>query len=81
MTVNPGFGGQSFLPAPLSKVKQLADWRTAHGLDYEIEVDGGVDPKSAPLCRQAGADVLVAGSAILKHPPTDYAALITELRG
>lgn len=81
MTVNPGFGGQSFIPETLKKVRTLNEWRAQEGLDYEIEVDGGVDPASAPLCREAGADVLVAGSAILKHGPDGYAGAITTLRG
>lgn len=81
MTVNPGFGGQSFIPATLKKVQTLAQWRGDEGLEFEIQVDGGVDPASAPLCREAGADVLVAGSAILKHGPAGYGAAIAALRG
>lgn len=81
MTVNPGFGGQAFIPETLKKVRRLASWREGQGLDYEIEVDGGIDPKSAPLCRAARADVLVAGSAILGQGPDGYADAIQELRG
>lgn len=81
MTVNPGFGGQSFIPATLDKAQALADWRAKQGLDFEIEVDGGVGPKTAPACRAAGVDVLVAGSAILSAGPGGYAAAANALRG
>ncbi|MFC0301467.1 ribulose-phosphate 3-epimerase [Virgibacillus soli] len=64
MTVNPGFGGQSFIKEMLSKIKQVATWRKERGLAFEIEVDGGVNQETATLCVEAGADVLVAGSAI-----------------
>ncbi|MFC0014291.1 MULTISPECIES: ribulose-phosphate 3-epimerase [Allobacillus] len=64
MTVNPGFGGQSFIPSGLNKIKQLFDLRSEHGYSYEIEVDGGVNQDTAKQCIDAGADVLVAGSAI-----------------
>ncbi|MBT2598756.1 MULTISPECIES: ribulose-phosphate 3-epimerase [Oceanobacillus] len=64
MTVNPGFGGQSFIQETTSKIKQLADWRKEYKLSYEIEVDGGVNEKTAGICTASGADVLVAGSAI-----------------
>lgn len=64
MTVNPGFGGQSFIPSGLNKIKQLFDLRSEHGYSYEIEVDGGVNQETAKQCIDAGADVLVAGSAI-----------------
>lgn len=81
MTVNPGFGGQAFIPACLSKVTMLRDWRTREGLDFEIEVDGGVDANTAPACRQAGANVLVAGSAILGAGPQGYDRAIAHIRG
>ncbi|KAB8138695.1 ribulose-phosphate 3-epimerase [Gracilibacillus oryzae] len=64
MTVNPGFGGQEFIPEVLDKVKQAASWRQELGLSFEIEVDGGVNQATAKLCKEAGVDVLVAGSAI-----------------
>lgn len=64
MTVNPGFGGQSFIPSGLNKIKQLFDLRSEHGYSYEIEVDGGVNQETAKQCIHVGADVLVAGSAI-----------------
>lgn len=64
MTVNPGFGGQSFIKSVLPKMKQIAMWRKERNLDFEIEVDGGVNSNTARSCVAAGADVLVAGSAI-----------------
>lgn len=67
MTVNPGFGGQAFIPATLDKVRQLADLRQKHGYDYLIEVDGGVNDKTAADCLAAGADILVAGSYVFGH--------------
>ena len=64
MSVNPGFGGQSFIESSLDKIKTLQTWREEHGYTYLIEVDGGVNEKTARLCEAAGADVLVAGSAV-----------------
>jgi ribulose-phosphate 3-epimerase len=65
MTVNPGFGGQSFIPECLPKIIRLAQMLDAAGLAYvEVEVDGGIDPKTAPSTVSAGATVLVAGSAV-----------------
>ena len=78
MTVNPGFGGQAFIPAVLEKlkrVKALIGDRPIH-----IEVDGGVTPQTAPLVVAAGADVLVAGSAIFKGPQSGYRENITAIR-
>ena len=66
MTVSPGFGGQTFIPSTLSKVKQLSQWVKERGLAIEIEVDGGINPATAPLAAAAGATVLVVGSAIFK---------------
>lgn len=66
MTVFPGFGGQSFMPEVLQKIETLAAWRAERGSDYRIEVDGGVDIHTGPLCRAAGADTFVAGSAFFK---------------
>ncbi len=68
MTVNPGFGGQAFLPEMLQKVRALAEMRAANGLRFEIGVDGGVNADTAPLVARAGADALVAGSAVFHHP-------------
>lgn len=66
MTVNPGFGGQAFIPECLEKVKLAARLREQRGLDYDIEVDGGVDNKTISACAQAGANVFVAGSYLFK---------------
>lgn len=64
MTVNPGFGGQSFIKSTLQKIEQLAIWRKEMDLAFELEVDGGVNVQTAKQCTDAGADVLVAGSAV-----------------
>ncbi|WP_059104663.1 ribulose-phosphate 3-epimerase [Shouchella shacheensis] len=79
MTVNPGFGGQAFIPSTLQNIKKLRAIILANHLDVEIEVDGGVNQKSAKLCREAGANVLVAGSAVLGA--NDIAEAIKEIRG
>lgn len=64
MTVNPGFGGQSFISNVVPKIEQIAEWRAKLGLSFEIEIDGGVNTETARTCVDAGADVLVAGSAV-----------------
>lgn len=64
MTVNPGFGGQSFIPSVLPKIKMVKELADKNGVNIEIEVDGGVNSETAKLCVEAGANVLVAGSAI-----------------
>lgn len=64
MTVNPGFGGQKFIHSVLPKIQRLSEMISARGLDVEIEIDGGVNEETAKLCTDAGATVLVAGSAI-----------------
>ena len=81
MTVNPGFGGQAFIPAMLDKIAALRATIDASGRAIELEVDGGVTAETAPLAVKAGADVLVAGSAVFKGAPADYAANIARLRG
>jgi ribulose-phosphate 3-epimerase len=78
MTVNPGFGGQPFIPEMLDKVRTAAAWRAAHGLDFHIEVDGGVNVKTAKLSQEAGANVMVAGTSVFKA--ADAAAEIAALR-
>jgi ribulose-phosphate 3-epimerase len=79
MTVNPGFGGQEFIDAVLPKIEAVRDLISTR--DIEIEVDGGITPKTAPLVAAAGANVLVAGSAVFgKRDPEQYAANITALR-
>jgi ribulose-phosphate 3-epimerase len=81
MSVNPGFGGQSFIHSQLAKVERLRKMIDASGHDILLEVDGGVNPQTAPLCLAAGADALVAGNAVFKGGPSAYAANIAALRG
>ena len=81
MSVNPGFGGQKFLHSQLAKIEDIRRRIDASGRDIRLQVDGGVDPGTAPLCIQAGADVLVAGSATFKGGPDRYAANIAALKG
>jgi ribulose-phosphate 3-epimerase len=81
MTVNPGFGGQSFIPAQLRKIERLRKMIDAAGLDIQLEVDGGVTPATAPQCVAAGATALVAGSAVFKGGPDAYADNIRALKG
>lgn len=78
MSVNPGFGGQKFIERSYKKVEQLAAMRTAQGLDFLIEIDGGVNSSNAPLLVSAGADVLVAGNFVFASE--DPAATIAELK-
>ena len=66
MTVNPGFGGQAFLPETLVKIRELASLREQEGLQFDIEVDGGVDNQTIKLAKEAGANVFVAGSYVFK---------------
>lgn len=70
MTVEPGFGGQSFMHDQLEKVKWLKQYRSDNKLNYLIEIDGGVNAQTAKLCWEAGADVLVAGSAVFSGEKT-----------
>ena len=79
MTVNPGFGGQSFMSEVLPKIKAAAKLRAEAGHDFHIEVDGGIGADSAKLCAKAGANVMVAGSSTFKAP--DMAAAISAIRG
>ena len=81
MSVNPGFGGQKFIHAQLRKIERLRVMIDASGLDIVLEVDGGVTPQTAAECRSAGADALVAGTAVFKGGPDAYAANIAALRG
>ena len=78
MSVNPGFGGQKFIPEILPKIRRLRAACNAAGLDTRIEVDGGITAETAPLVLAAGADALVAGSAI--YGAHDYAKAIAALR-
>ena len=75
MTVEPGFGGQKFMEAPLSKIRQIKEKCPS----LLVEVDGGVNRETAPLCREAGADVLVAGTAVFRAE--EPALAIAQLRG
>ena len=78
MTVNPGFGGQKFLTSQLRKIETLRRMADATGRDIRIGVDGGINPQTAPLAIAAGADMLVAGTAV--YGQDDYAAAIRNLR-
>lgn len=78
MTVNPGFGGQAFIPEMLAKVEKIAQLRDEKGYDFDIEVDGGVDNKTIKACYEAGANVFVAGSYLFKA--SDLAAQVETLR-
>lgn len=78
MTVNPGFGGQAFIPEMLEKVQKVAKIRDEKGYDFDIEVDGGVDNKTVKACYQAGANVFVAGSYLFKA--SDLTAQVETLR-
>ncbi|MBH0161031.1 MULTISPECIES: ribulose-phosphate 3-epimerase [Fictibacillus] len=79
MTVNPGFGGQAFIESVVPKIKEVSDLVQTQGLNVEIEVDGGVNPETARLCVEAGANVLVAGSAI--YGKKDLKDAIKAIRG
>ena len=81
MSVNPGFGGQKFIDDQLRKVEAIAEMKAARGLDFHIEVDGGVDPLTAPRCVDAGATALVAGTAVFRGGPDAYASNIAALKG
>lgn len=79
MTVNPGFGGQSFIESSLAKIRQLKKMIDDRGLQVGIEVDGGVSPKTIGSIAAAGANIFVAGSAVFGQ--SDYAKVIAELKG
>lgn len=81
MSVNPGFGGQSFIDTALDKIARLRKRIDATGRAIDLEVDGGVNDKTAPLVRTAGADVLVAGTAGFAGGPAKYADNLRRLRG
>lgn len=78
MSVNPGFGGQSFIPSTLDKLRQVRERIDASGFDIRLEVDGGVKVDNIAEIAAAGADMFVAGSAIFSQP--DYKAVIDEMR-
>jgi ribulose-phosphate 3-epimerase len=81
MSVNPGFGGQKFISSQLRKIEAIAKRIAKENLDVLIEVDGGIDPETAPQAVNAGANVLVAGSATFRGGQGSYAANIRALRG
>lgn len=80
MTVNPGFGGQAFIPL-LDKISDVSKRIKATGRAIDLEVDGGINPDTAKQVIAAGADVLVAGTAVFKGGPSTYASAIKSLRG
>ena len=81
MTVNPGFGGQKFISSQLKKIEAIANRIAKENLDVRLEVDGGIDPETAPQEVNAGADVLVAGTAAFRGGSGQYAENIRALRG
>jgi ribulose-phosphate 3-epimerase len=81
MSVNPGFGGQSFITSQLKKIEAVANRIAKSGRAIALEVDGGINPQTARQAVDAGADVLVAGTAVFEHGAAHYAANIAALRG
>jgi ribulose-phosphate 3-epimerase len=81
MSVNPGFGGQSFIEGQLDKIRQVRAMIDATGRTIDLEVDGGIDQNTAPRAIRAGADLLVAGTATFIGGPDKYASNIAGLRG
>jgi len=82
MTVNPGFGGQTFIDSTLEKIAQLKRWKEAKDYTYDIEVDGGIVPETAQRCKAAGANVFVAGSYIYgSENPQERIAALREVLG
>jgi len=81
MTVNPGFGGQSFITGQLKKIEAIAERIAKQGLEVQLEVDGGIDPETARQAVSAGATVLVAGTAVFRGGPGQYSHNIRALRG
>jgi ribulose-phosphate 3-epimerase len=79
MTVNPGFGGQAFMPEIMEKVREAAAIRSRRNLDFHIEVDGGIHPETSAIAREAGANVLVAGTGVFRAEDIEDA--IRQLRG
>ena len=80
MSVNPGFGGQSFITSQLAKIQAIRQRIDASGRQIDLEVDGGINPATARACHAAGADVLVAGTATFSGGPDHYAGNIASLR-
>ena len=80
MTVNPGFGGQKFMPEQLKKIKNIRSMINNSGYQIDLEVDGGINKTTSELCKKAGANVLVAGNFIFSSKPTNYLKKIKDLR-
>ena len=80
MTVNPGFGGQKFMTTQLEKIRNIKNMKKRLGINIDIEVDGGINKETSKLCLEAGANVLVAGSAIFSEDAENYSNLINSLR-
>ena len=78
MTVNPGFGGQSFIHECLPKIQQADAWRRSRKLNYRLEVDGGINNDTVAECARAGADTFVAGTALFQQP--NMGAAIKKMR-
>jgi ribulose-phosphate 3-epimerase len=78
MSVNPGFGGQKFIPGAIAKIQHLNQWRTRYNGAFRIEVDGGVEPENAAELAQAGANTFVAGTSIFHTP--DPTAAVRQMR-
>jgi ribulose-phosphate 3-epimerase len=81
MSVNPGFGGQTFIASQLKKIEAVANRISKSGRDVALEVDGGINPQTARQAIDAGANVLVAGTAVFGRGAAHYAANIAALRG
>jgi ribulose-phosphate 3-epimerase len=81
MSVNPGFGGQKFIASQLKKIEAVANRLARENLGARLEVDGGIDPDTARQAVDAGANVLVAGTAAFRGGPDAYAANLEALRG
>jgi ribulose-phosphate 3-epimerase len=81
MSVNPGFGGQKFIASQLRKIEAIANRISKENLSVDVEVDGGIDPATAPQAVAAGATVLVAGTAAFREGPASYPANIRALKG
>ena len=80
MSVNPGFGGQEFIPEVLNKVKKIKDIQTSKGLNFDIEIDGGINFNNSKEVKDAGANILVSGTTIFKSNNGDIKKNIELLR-
>ena len=80
MSVNPGFGGQKFMPEVLSKIKQLKEIQSQKGLDFDIEIDGGINFDNSKIAIEAGANILVSGTTIFKSNNGDIKKNIELLK-